>query len=193
MIKLFCKLMLKILRIKIDTVNIAPEAKKCVLLFAPHTSTTDFLVGKMALITMGVKTTFLIKKEMFFFPLGPILKKMGGMPVDRKHVNKFPIYAANFVKEQEEIAFLLSPEGTRKRVNNWKKGFYYIAQEAGVPILLGYLDYRSRRGGVGPVIYPSGNYEEDLAEIEKYYYGMHGLHKGKFNLEDKPYAHPEWL
>ena len=191
--KTFCKIILKLLRIKIDTINIAPEARKCVLLFAPHTSFTDFLVGKMALITMGVKTTFLMKKEAFFFPLGPILKKMGGMPVDRKHVKKFPIIAANYIKEQEEIAFLISPEGTRKLNPNWKKGFYYIAQEAGVPILLGYLDYKSRRGGVGPVYYPTGDYEKDLAEMEKYYYGMHGLHKGKFNLEDKPYAHPDWL
>lgn len=170
-----------------------PEARKCVLLFAPHTSITDFIVGKIALVAMGVKTTFLIKKEMFFFPLGFLLKKLGGMPVDRKHVKKFPVYAANYIKEQDEIALLLSPEGTRKLNKQWKRGFYYIAQEANVPIVLGYLDYRSRRGGVGPAFYPTGDYEKDLAEIEKFYYGMVGRHKGQFNLEDQPYAHEEWL
>ena len=76
---------------------------------------------------------------------------------------------------------------------NWKRGFYFIACEAGVPIVPGYLDFRTKRGGVLPAYYPTGDYEKDLAELEKRYYGMHGLHKGKFNLEDKPYAFPEWL
>ena len=184
---------LKILGYKIDTVNIPPEAKKCVLLFAPHTSFSDFIIGKMALDIMGVKTVFLIKKEAFFFPLGPILRKLGGMPVDRKHVQKLPVYASELIQKEKEIAFLISPEGTRARNDHWKKGFYYIAQKAGVPIVPGYLDYHSKRGGVLKPFYPTGNYEADLAELEKNYYGMRGLHKGKFNLENLPYAHPEWL
>lgn len=184
---------LKLLRYKIDTVNIPPEAKKCVLAFAPHTSLSDFVIGKMALSAMGVKTVFLIKKEAFFFPLGPILRKLGGVPVDRQHVRKFPLFASNYIKNQDEIAFLIAPEGTRALVPNWKKGFYYIAQQAGVPILLGYLDYHSRRGGIGGVFYPTGNVEQDMEEIQKFYYGMKGLKKGRFNLENYPYAHPDWL
>lgn len=177
---------------KIDTVNIPPEAKKCVLLFAPHTSMTDFLIGRMSLSAMGVKTVFLIKKEAFWFPLGNILRALGGLPIDRKHVRNFTQYASDIMKNHEEIAFLISPEGTRSLNPNWKKGFYYIAQKANVPIVLGYLDYHTKRGGMGPAFYPTGDYEKDIQEISKFYYGMRGLHRGKFNLEKFPYAHPEW-
>ena len=189
----FNAFILKVLGYKIDCVNLPPELKKCVLLFAPHTSYYDFLIGVMAISAMGFKASLLIKKEAFFWPLGPILRRCGGIPIDRKHVKKFPVYAANYIKEQDEIAFLISPEGTRALNKNWKRGFYFIACEAGVPIVPGYLDFRTKRGGVLPAYYPTGDYEKDLAELEKRYYGMHGLHKGKFNLEDKPYAFPEWL
>lgn len=187
------RFLLRLFRYKIDTQNIPPEAKKCVLLFAPHTSMLDFVVGKMALNTMGVRTLFLIKKEIFWWPLGPILRKLGGVPVDRKHASKFHIHAANLINGSEKVALLISPEGTRKLTHKWKKGFYYIAREANVPILLGYLDYRSRRGGIGDVFYPTGDVDADMEEIQKYYYGMCGRHKGQFSLENKPYAHPDWL
>ncbi len=189
----FNAFILKVLGYKIDCVNLPPELNKCVLLFAPHTSYYDFLIGTMAISAMGFKASLLIKKEAFFWPLSLLLRKCGGIPIDRKHVRKFPIYAANYIKEQDKIAFLISPEGTRSLNPNWKKGFYFIAQEAGVPIVPGYLDFRTKRGGVLPAYYPTGDYEKDLAELEKNYYGMHGVHKGKFNLEDRPYAFPEWL
>ena len=191
--KKFFNFILNILGFKIDKVNLPPELKKCVLLFAPHTSYCDFVIGAMAIYVMGFKATLLIKKEAFFWPLSVLLRKAGGMPIDRKKVKRFPIYAANFIKEQDECAFLISPEGHRKLVTEWKKGFYFIAMEAGVPIVPGYLDFRSKRGGVLPAFYPTGDYEKDLAELEKNYYGMHGYNKGQFNLEDRPFAFPEWL
>lgn len=175
--------LLRIIGIKIDIVNIPPEAKKCVLLFAPHTSTSDFVVGRMALSAMGVKTVFVMKKEAFWWPLGPILRNLGGIPLNRTHATRFPTIAANMLQKSDEMALLISPEGTRKLNPTWKKGFYYISQQAGVPITLGYLDYKTRRGGIGGVFYPTGDYENDLKEIEKFYRGMRGLHKGKFNLE----------
>lgn len=184
---------LKILGFSIDVKNIPQEAKKCVLLFAPHTSASDFIIGRLALCAMGVKTIFLIKKEAFWFPMGILLKSLGGMPIDRKHVRNFTSIAAHIIREEKEIAFLIAPEGTRALNLNWKKGFYYIAQEAKIPIVLGYLDYRSRRGGMGPVFYPTNNYESDIGEIQKFYYGMQGKNKGQFNLENYPYAHQGWL
>ena len=189
----FNAFVLKLLGYKIDCVNIPPEIEKCVLLFAPHTSYYDFLIGTMAINVMGFKASLLIKKEAFFWPLGPILRKCGGIPIDRATVKKFPVFAAEYIKKQDKIAFLISPEGTRKLNPNWKRGFYFIAQEAGVPIVPGYLDFRTKRGGVLPTFFPTGDYEKDLAELEKNYYGMHGFRRGKFNLEDKPYAFPEWL
>lgn len=185
---------LKLFRYKIDTVNIPTEAKKCVLLFAPHTSMFDFVVGFFSLKAMGVKTLFLIKSEAFWWPLGPILKKLGGVPVPRKKgASQFHHYAAQVIKERDEVALLIAPEGTRKLNPKWKKGFYYIAQEAEVPVLLGYLDYRSRRGGIGGVYQLTDDPDHDIREIKKYYYGMWGRHRGWFDLENMPYAHPDWL
>lgn len=174
---------LRMIGIKIDTVNIPPEVKKCVLLFAPHTSLSDFVVGHMALTAMGVKTKFVMKKEAFWFPLSVFLKAKGAVPVNRQHASKFPVFAANLIKDSDEMALLISPEGTRSLVKTWKKGFYFIAQLAEVPIALGYLDYKTRTGGIMGMYYPTGDYEHDLAEIQQRYVGMRGLHKGQFNLE----------
>jgi len=185
--KKFNLLILKFLNYKIDLVNI-PEEKKYVLVFAPHTSWLDFVIGKMALTAMGVKTTFLIKKEFFFFPLGGYLKYIGGYPVDRKHAQKLTDTLATYIKERDEIAFLITPEGTRKRVETWKRGFYYIALKAEVPIALAYLDYGNRKGGIGPVFYPTGDYDADLQKIQKFYCGMRGKKRGCFNLEDEKHA-----
>ena len=191
--KKFNHFLLKLLRYKIDTVNIPPEAKKCVLLFAPHTSMIDFVIGIMSLSAMGVKTYFMIKSEAFWWPLGPILKKLGGVPVNRKNAVRVHLYASEVIKSSDEVALLIAPEGTRRLNPNWKKGCFHIANATGVPIALGYLDYKSRRGGIGGVFYPTGNIEADMAEVQKFYYGMRGRHKGLFNLEDKPYSHPEWI
>jgi 1-acyl-sn-glycerol-3-phosphate acyltransferase len=180
--KKICLIILKLLNYKIDLVNI-PAEKKYVVIFAPHTSWTDFAIGKIALTAMGIHTTFLIKKELFFFPFGAYLKYLGGYPVDRKSTKNLTDILAQYIKEKDEIAFLITPEGTRKRVETWKRGFYHIALKAKTPIALAYLDYRTRRGGVGPVFYPTGDYDADLLEIQKFYYGMKGRKKGRFNLE----------
>jgi 1-acyl-sn-glycerol-3-phosphate acyltransferase len=166
----------------VDLVNV-PKEKKYILVVAPHTSWTDFAIGKIALTAMNVKTTFLIKKELFFFPLGDYLKYLGGYPVNRKNAANLTDKLAEYIKEKEEIAFLITPEGSRKRVETWKRGFYYIALKAEVPLALGYLDFGARKGGIGPIFHPTGNYEADLKEIQKFYRGMKGRRKGRFNLE----------
>jgi len=177
-----CLLILKLLNYKFDVANI-PKEKKYVLIFAPHTSWTDFAVGKIALTAMGIKPAFLMKKELFFFPLENYLRYLGGYPVDRKRAHKLTETLAEYIKEKEEIVLLIAPEGTRKKVETWKRGFYYIARNAGVPIALGYLDYRDKKGGIGPVFELTGNYDADLQEIQKFYRGMKGKRKGRFNLE----------
>jgi 1-acyl-sn-glycerol-3-phosphate acyltransferase len=180
--KNLCLFILKLLNYKIDLVNI-PKEKKYVLVFAPHTSWTDFAIGKIALTAMGIHTTFLIKEELFFFPLGAYLKYLGGYPVNRKNSKNLTDTLALYMKEKDEIAFLITPEGTRKRVETWKRGFYHIALKAETPIALAYLNYNNRKGGVGPIFYPTGDYDTDLKEIQKFYYGMKGRRKGRFNLE----------
>ena len=181
--KKICLLLLKLLNYKVDLMNI-PQEKKYVLIFAPHTSWTDFAIGKIALTAMGVNAKILIKKEFFFFPMGAFLNYIGGYPVDRKHAKNLTDKIAEYIKEKDEVVFLIAPEGTRRRVETWKRGFYHIAQKAGTPIALGYLDYRERKGGIGPIYYPTGDYEVDITEIQKFYYGMKGKHRGRFALEE---------
>jgi 1-acyl-sn-glycerol-3-phosphate acyltransferase len=181
--KRFCLFILKLLNYKIDVANI-PVEKKYVLVFAPHTSWVDFVIGKMALTVMGIQTTFLIKKEVFIFPLSAYLRYIGGYPVNRKRAQKLTDILAKFIKEKDEIVLIVSPEGTRRRVETWKRGFYYIALKADVPIALAYLDYKEKKGGIGPIFYPTGNYEDDLQEIQNFYRGMKGRKKGRFNLEN---------
>jgi len=160
-----------------------PEnAKKCVLVEAPHTSNVDFIIGRLAFFQLGIKAKFLIKKELFFPPLGFILKKLGGIPIDRSRSNKVIDYVATLLKNSDELVVVITPEGTRKYNPNWKKGFYFIALKAKVPIVLAYIDYRKKEGGIGKVIYPSGNFERDFAEITEFYIDKTAKYPEKFNL-----------
>ncbi|MEQ8908652.1 MAG: lysophospholipid acyltransferase family protein [Vicingaceae bacterium] len=151
-----------------------PKAlKKFVMIAAPHTSNWDLLYARAAYYLMSIRVKYTIKKELFFFPLGWFLKSLGGIPIDRnkKKGNMVQQMARNF-KKWEELALLVTPEGTRSYAKEWKKGFYYIALEAKVPIVLGYLDYAKKIAGIGPVIHPSGDIEADLEKILTFYRGI---------------------
>lgn len=162
--------------------TVPSAARRSVIAFAPHTSFFDFVVGKMVFIGMGLNIKFFIKKEYFIFPISYFLKRWGGIPVDRKKVHTLPIDVGNIIKGSGEMSVLIAPEGTRKLVKKWKRGFYFIAEYAKVPIFLGYLDWSTKKGGIGPCIYPSGDYEKDLKKIQDFYTGMKGKHPEKFNL-----------
>ncbi len=181
--KKWCFFLLKLGGWKIDK-NIPKESYRAVLIFAPHTSAWDFYYGKLAMIWMGLNVRYLIKKEAFRFPIGYFLRKLGAIPVDRQQVRKLPIHVAQLFEKNEKLTIMIAPEGTRKCTENWKKGFYFIANQANVPIVLAYMDWKERKGGIGKVVYPSGNYEQDLKEIQDFYRGMQGKHKGQFNLEN---------
>lgn len=138
--------------------------------------------GWLGFNSIGVDVRFLIKKESFFWPVGGILKKLGGIPVDRHKNNNMVEQISNLFNHHESLVITITPEGTRKKVEHWKKGFYYIALHAKVPIILGYLDYKEKKGGIGPIIWPSGNYQDDWKGIEEFYKGKHARHPEKFNL-----------
>lgn len=150
---------------KIDT-HVPEGVKKCVVVMAPHTSNWDFVIGKMAFMSYGVNGKFLIKKEMFVFPFGWILKAMGGIPVDRKGGGKLTDIAARYFEENEKMFMVFTPEGTRSYNPRWKKGFYYIAQKAGVPIYIGYLDYANKVGGFHSLFNPTGDVDADIDHIK---------------------------
>lgn len=156
--------------------------KKCVVLMAPHTSNLDFFFGWLGYTSKGIFSHFLIKKEAFGRFSGRPLRAMGGIPIDRKHSSNLVIQLTEEFRIRDEFILTITPEGTRKLNRNWKRGYYFIAQNSGVPIVLGYLNYKNKTGGFGPVIYPSGNYEADLVLIEQFYQDKTARYPEMFNL-----------
>lgn len=149
--------------------GLPPGVKKCVLIAAPHTSSWDFIYGSFAWTLFGLKVKYLIKKEWFRFPFGWFFKALGGLPVDRSRHSNFVDAMVEMVNSREEIIVLITPEGTRKKVEKWKTGFYYLALKARVPIALGKVNYKTRRAMIGPVIMPTGDMEKDFAIIREFY------------------------
>ena len=151
----FANLILKLAGWKIVG-KIPQDVKKCVIIAAPHTSNWDFVIGRLAYWSLGVPVKFLIKKEAFNHPLGSLVKKMGGIPVDRKKSTNLVDQVAALFQEYEILNVIVTPEGTRKLVHNWKRGYYYIALKAEVPLVLGFADYNKKEAGFGPVFHQIG-------------------------------------
>lgn len=164
--------------------GVPPDVPKCVVAVAPHTSMWDFVIGRLAFWELGLKARFLIKKEMFFWPLGPIVKWLGGIPVDRQKKGNLVEQVARMFDAHDSLYIAITPEGTRKLVDTWKKGYYYISLKAKVPIALGFLDYRKKEGGVVKVIHPTGDFEEDTRAIEEVYRGISAKYPEKYNLSN---------
>jgi 1-acyl-sn-glycerol-3-phosphate acyltransferase len=157
--------------------------EKFVIVAAPHTSMYDFVNGRAGLYVLRVKGVHtLIKKELFKFPLNLLLKLVGAIPVDRSSSNNTVREAANLFKTRKHLALLMAPEATRKLVHRWKRGFYHIAVAANVPIVLTYVDYAKKEGGIGPVIHPSGDFEADFKQIEDFYSTVSARFPKQFNL-----------
>ncbi len=151
-------------------VRTIPEVKKSVVCVAPHTSNWDFIISKLAYTaTSDGIPRFFMKKDWFFFPVGILLKSIGGIPVDRnKHKSLTDSVAAEF-KKNETFHIGVTPEGTRKLVKVWKKGFYQIAVKANVPIQLAYIDYKKRECGIFKLYHPTGDEKADMIEIRNFY------------------------
>lgn len=167
-----------------NTNGALPEGiAKAVVVNAPHTSYVDFIIGRLTFWAIRVNIRFLIKKEAFFFPLGILLTKLGGIPVDRgKYGSKMIRQVVTLFHESDSLMVIVTPEGTRKRVTEWKKGFYLIALGANVPIALSFIDYGTKTGGIGPIIYPTGDFEADLKKIQEFYLDKTARHPERFNL-----------
>jgi len=168
--------------------SIPPGIKKCVILAAPHTSNWDFVVGRLAYFQLGVPVKFLIKKELFVFPFRGLLIKLGGIPVDRGKRSNLVEEVASLFDHYEQLNVIITPEGTRKRVNNWKRGFYFIAQKANVPLVLGFVDYKTKTTGFGQIIYPSGDFDSDFKIIEDFYKTKTARYPEMFNLSPQNIA-----
>lgn len=147
-----------------------PPYPKYVVIFAPHTSNWDGLVGILCSFALRVRGNWLGKGTLFKGIFGWFLKKIGGIPVDRSTPHRFVEQAVEFFNDNEQAVLAIAPEGTRKYSDHWKSGFYHIAYHAKVPIVLGFWDYKTRRvGNSGVAVMPTGNIEEDLKIIRETY------------------------
>lgn len=150
------------------------EVKRMVVIAAPHTSWHDFYMALLFRSIIDVKINFLGKKELFRPPFGWYFKRVGGTPLDRTPGQNKVTYIASLFKEQETFRLALSPEGTRKKVEEWKTGFYFIALEAGVPILPITMDFGRKQHHIGELFYPTGELQSDLAKLRKFFDGVLG-------------------
>lgn len=160
--------------------NMPSDIDKAVVLMAPHTSILDFIYGRIYFSAQNKKPTILIKKEMFFFPLGFILKKLGGVPVDRGRRTGVAYRAVESFKENKQVYLVITPEGTRKKTKNWKRGFIKIAKTADVPVLISFVDCKKRELGIKGILDMSGTDEEIMERLKRNYIGLEGFRKNKF-------------
>lgn len=151
-----------------------PETPKCVFLAVPHTSYWDTPFMLACSYVMGVRLQFMVKHTMFRWPFGGFFRWLGGVPIDRRARHNVVEQCIQAFREREEFILTIPPEGTRSRVPYWKTGFYHIAHGAGVPIILGFLDFKHKVGGLGPVFWTTGDMEADVARIAQFYEGMEG-------------------
>lgn len=168
--------------------NVPADLGNAVCIVAPHTAIADFFVGMNYYWYYGTPFKFMIKAEFFKSRLvGWFLYKLGAVRVDRGKRNNLVEQMIAMFQQSHNTHLIICPEGTRKKVNHWKKGFYLISEGAHIPILVGFIDYKKRKCGVEKIIYPTGDYEKDLAEIQDYYKSIKvmGKHPEQFNLYDE--------
>ena len=146
-----------------------PDVKKYVLIVAPHTSNWDFPLGILAARAINLDIHWMGKHALFRWPYGWIFRALGGTPVNRQQSVNLSQQMAELFARSEHYILALAPEGTRRKTDHWKTGFYYIARAANVPVVMGYLDHRRRQVGIGSAFYPSDDIEADFNQIRQFY------------------------
>ncbi|MBL6643055.1 MAG: 1-acyl-sn-glycerol-3-phosphate acyltransferase [Flavobacteriaceae bacterium] len=146
-----------------------PSLNKFVLAVVPHTRNTDFIIGVLTRAVVDQKISYVGKKELFNPLTGWFFRALGGTPINRNSTENKVSSIAKIFKEKEVFRMAIAPEGTRKKVDKWKTGFYYIAMEAEVPILLVNFNYALKQVGFLKLFYPTGNIEKDFKEMESYF------------------------
>ena len=146
-----------------------PAVPKAVVIAAPHTSNWDGIWGLIAKVALKVDVHFFGKDTLFWFPLGVLLRALGGIPLDRSNPGSSVDGAIRSLRSSDSFYFGMAPEGTRSRRKHWKTGFYRIAVGADVPVVLAFFDYQRRRLGIGPTLELTGDPERDLVPIREFY------------------------
>ncbi|HRH63003.1 MAG TPA: 1-acyl-sn-glycerol-3-phosphate acyltransferase [Bacteroidia bacterium] len=159
------------------------DLKKCIVLAAPHTSNWDFVYGIVSVHLFKLKINYLAKRELFVWPIKNIFLQSGGIPVERKGHHHLVENMIELIKSRDSIILAIPPEGTRKAVKKWKTGFYHMAIGANVPVVLGYIDYKTRTAGFGPALFMSGDKEKDAKLIRSFYEKIQAKYPENFNLD----------
>jgi 1-acyl-sn-glycerol-3-phosphate acyltransferase len=156
-----------------------PDVTKAVIVAAPHTSNWDLPFMLAVSYALEIDIAWIGKHTIFAPPFGSLMRLLGGIPVDRRSRNNAVAAAVDVFRERDELLLVVPPEGTRKRAARWKTGFYYIAVGAEVPIVLGFLDYEKKQGGLGHVFKPTGKIDADMDAIRAFYAGIKGKVPGQ--------------
>jgi 1-acyl-sn-glycerol-3-phosphate acyltransferase len=163
-----------------------PTEKKCVVLAWPHTSNWDGLLLVALAQSIGLEMSWMIKSDWVKGPMGMVLRPLGAVAVDRKGAHNLVDQMVEQLNTRDELVLVIPPEGTRRRADTWKSGFYHIARGANVPVVPGYLDYSRKRAGLGPAIHLTGDVKADMDAIRAFYSRVDA--KGKVQAHVGPIA-----
>lgn len=177
---MFSRTILKLMGWKIE--GSFPDINKAIVIVAPHTSMMDFVLGRLCFSSLGIYVNFLIKQELFFFPIGIILKSLGALPVARDQRNNMVEKVSQLFSSKKRMFLVITPEGTRKKNPNWKRGFYLIAQRAKVPIYLGAVDYKKKVLIIGSEFIITGDANADMKSIKRFYVGVTAKYPKNFTV-----------
>ena len=155
-----------------------PSEPKLVIIAAPHSSGWDAVWGLAAKVAMGMRVVVIGKQELFRWPLGWLLRRFGIMPVDRARAHGVVDQVVERFNQSDMMWFVLAPEGTRKRVEHWKTGFWHIARDAGVPVVCAYFHYPTKTVGIGPVMHMTADLKGDMVRVREYYRPWIGKNRG---------------
>jgi 1-acyl-sn-glycerol-3-phosphate acyltransferase len=158
----------------------APSVSRYVLVAAPHTSNWDFPLMMAMAFVLGMRISWMGKHTLFAPPLGFLMRWLGGIPIERHKRTNVVDQMAEKLREPAPLALVVPAEGTRRRTEHWKSGFYHIARRAGVPVVLAYLDYGRKVGGIGPTIELSGDPKRDMDLVRTFYADKQGRFPEKF-------------
>lgn len=170
------------------------DLDQCVMIAAPHTSNWDALYARLALKALGVNVRLTIKDSYMKFPFGPFVRALGGIGIDRTPKAEgeprpsMVQVMTDLFKDHPKLVMLVTPEATRAKQEQWKTGFYHVATGAGVPIALAYMDYAKKKTGVGKIVYPTGDYEKDMAEIMDFYSQINAKFPENFSVDKRYYT-----
>lgn len=167
------KLILDLLGWKI-ILNYPPETKKMIYAVVPHTSNWDFPLGILSRSAYPFNCNFIGKHTLFKFPLGPLMRWLGGIPINRNKSKNFVQQIVEEYQNREKLAIAIAPEGTRKKVDKLKTGFYHIAKQANIPIVLVQFNYEKREMVFRDLMFPSDDQEADFEIIHNHFKGIHG-------------------